>query len=181
MLNKIQSICEDLNIKFTNRLINSVNSKIEIINNIIKNQGKLNLIIYGEPKVSKRPRKGKHGFFAPDSKDKNEIITSIKNQLPENFNIIRTALKIKMEVYIEPIKGFSGVDKVLCEMGKIYPCVRPDVDNIAKIYMDAMNNLVYLDDGQVYELNIIKKYASNPRVEIQIEYDRDDRSSKLKK
>lgn len=37
---------------------------------------------------------------------------------------------------------------------------KPDVDNIAKIVMDSLNKLAYLDDKQVSRLSIRKQFCN---------------------
>ena len=37
---------------------------------------------------------------------------------------------------------------------------KPDVDNIAKIVMDSLNELAYLDDKQVNHLSIRKQFCN---------------------
>ncbi len=36
---------------------------------------------------------------------------------------------------------------------------KPDIDNIAKLFLDAMNKIIYHDDNQVTELYVNKKYG----------------------
>ena len=43
---------------------------------------------------------------------------------------------------------------------------RGDVDNIAKIVLDAANGVLWEDDGQVVALSICKLYSDDPRVEL---------------
>lgn len=42
------------------------------------------------------------------------------------------------------------------------------MDNIAKIILDSLNGLAYLDDKQVTKLVIWKKYGDIPKVEVNI-------------
>jgi Holliday junction resolvase RusA-like endonuclease len=46
---------------------------------------------------------------------------------------------------------------------------RIDGDNLWKIIADALNGLVYVDDGQVVNGHVLKYYSPRPRVEIEIE------------
>ena len=48
------------------------------------------------------------------------------------------------------------------------PTVKPDVDNILKACADAMNNIVYLDDKQIVDVTVRKRYspAASAYVEI---------------
>ena len=45
---------------------------------------------------------------------------------------------------------------------------RPDLDNLAKFYLDALNGLVFSDDAQICELNLRKVYGMSPSVLIRI-------------
>ena len=48
------------------------------------------------------------------------------------------------------------------------PAKKPDIDNVAKAFLDAMNGTVYLDDTQVVELNIKKVYSAVAGVDVAI-------------
>jgi len=45
---------------------------------------------------------------------------------------------------------------------RLWPCVRPDLDNYAKACLDAMNGLCFADDAQVVRLTAQKSYAVEP-------------------
>lgn len=45
---------------------------------------------------------------------------------------------------------------------------RPDVDNIVKAVLDALNGVAYYDDSQVAEVLISKAYAEVPKVMIEL-------------
>jgi len=51
------------------------------------------------------------------------------------------------------------------------PTKKPDLDNITKCFLDAMNDIVYLDDKQVVSLHVTKVYAETPAVEIMVKED----------
>ena len=53
--------------------------------------------------------------------------------------------------------------------GKIRPMKTPDCDNIAKICLDALNDIAYPDDSQITCLLVLKFWSENPRVEITLE------------
>lgn len=48
------------------------------------------------------------------------------------------------------------------------PDSKPDFDNLAKLACDALNGLVWLDDSQVTDCVVKKRYDVNPRTEIVI-------------
>lgn len=45
---------------------------------------------------------------------------------------------------------------------------RSDVDNLAKMILDAMNGLIFTDDRQIVSLKIEKHYSREPRTEITV-------------
>ena len=46
--------------------------------------------------------------------------------------------------------------------------VKPDIDNVAKIILDAMNDLAWHDDKQVVSLAVDKLYGEQPGVHVRI-------------
>jgi Holliday junction resolvase RusA-like endonuclease len=55
--------------------------------------------------------------------------------------------------------------------GIIKPMKKPDLDNVAKCFLDSMNEIVYLDDKQVINLHVTKVYAETPAVEVMVKED----------
>jgi Holliday junction resolvase RusA-like endonuclease len=52
---------------------------------------------------------------------------------------------------------------------RVYPVVRPDWDNYAKLVMDAGNGYLWADDSQVCSCLTNKVYGDPPRIEIEVE------------
>ena len=46
--------------------------------------------------------------------------------------------------------------------------VKPDLDNLAKAVLDALNGVAWYDDAQIVELHIGKKYVQSPHVFLSI-------------
>jgi Holliday junction resolvase RusA-like endonuclease len=53
-----------------------------------------------------------------------------------------------------------------CLNGSERPTKKPDIDNILKCYLDAMNEIVYLDDKQVVTIHATQVYGTSPVVEV---------------
>jgi Holliday junction resolvase RusA-like endonuclease len=45
---------------------------------------------------------------------------------------------------------------------------KPDLDNVAKAVLDALNGVIYADDKQVIKLVAEKRYSLEPRVEVYV-------------
>ena len=65
--------------------------------------------------------------------------------------------------------SFSKKKREAAAMGEIKPCVKPDVDNITKSILDALNGVAYYDDSGVIELKVSKEYGDCARVEVEVE------------
>lgn len=46
---------------------------------------------------------------------------------------------------------------------------RPDVDNLGKAVLDALNGIAFADDSQIVQLNLRKEYAESPHVWLSIQ------------
>lgn len=73
------------------------------------------------------------------------------------------------------IKAYFGMAKRtpkskigLMLVGRIRPIKKPDLDNISKIILDALNKTAYKDDAAIVLLVAQKYYSNDPRVEVTI-------------
>lgn len=61
----------------------------------------------------------------------------------------------------------SGLSfKKVCEMelaaqGWLRCTVRPDLDNLVKLVLDALNGVAYADDSQIVRIHAFKKYSGD--------------------
>ncbi len=53
-----------------------------------------------------------------------------------------------------------------CLQNAELPTKKPDIDNIIKAYLDAMNGIIYKDDTQVVRLSAKKVYSLVPGVDV---------------
>lgn len=74
------------------------------------------------------------------------------------------------------IKAYFGIPKNTSKKQKeemlnnnISPVKKPDIDNIAKIILDALNRLAFNDDNQIIKLSIEKVYSEEEKVYVKIE------------
>lgn len=58
-------------------------------------------------------------------------------------------------------KSASKRKKIAMQGGEIRPLKKPDLDNIAKVILDALNQVAYDDDKQVASLVMTKEYTQH--------------------
>ena len=131
---------------------------------------KINLTINGRPQGKARPRLGKGRIYTPQQTLDYEALVGWTYKNKYNVDKMGTdnPLKMNIKAYFKIPKSETRPMKAYLK-DKYYPH-KPDSDNIAKIVMDGLNGLAYLDDNQVVSLNVEKWYTDEEeRVEIEIE------------
>jgi len=78
------------------------------------------------------------------------------------------ALEVSAIAYYKIPTSAKKGHKVLMLKGEMLPTKKPDIDNIIKIVLDALNGVAYYDDSQVCRVNFMKMYSENPRLKILI-------------
>jgi Holliday junction resolvase RusA-like endonuclease len=78
------------------------------------------------------------------------------------------AVEVVINAFFEPPKSWSAKKRALAVNGEIEHTSKPDYDNVSKEVTDAMNKIVYKDDSQIVKATVVKMYAEEPRVEIEV-------------
>jgi len=86
-----------------------------------------------------------------------------------NFKQIMDRVSIDIIAYKQIPKSTSksNVQKMLDD--EISPTIKPDIDNIGKVVLDALNKFAFKDDNQVCKFTIQKKYSLIEKIYIKIE------------
>ena len=131
--------------------------------------------IIGVPVGKSRPKFSTIHGFAQAIKPKDDVIyenlvkLSFQQSKSGDYDLFDKPIKMKIEAFFDIPKTFSKKRTIEATEGRISPQKKPDVDNIAKIICDALNNIAYKDDTQIVELTVVKKYATEPKVKITLE------------
>jgi Holliday junction resolvase RusA-like endonuclease len=72
-------------------------------------------------------------------------------------------------IFYRPIpKGDSKRLRSQKEAGEVLPTVKPDLDNYYKAVTDCMKGIIWVDDNQITDVVMRKRYSAQPRTEITI-------------
>ncbi len=136
--------------------------------------GGIKFEVSGEPRGKGRPRFTARGGFGRAYTDKatrdyEELIRSQFLREHEEFPPLDCPLMLILSAHMPIPKSTSRKNRegMLCD--KIYPTKKPDIDNIIKIVMDALNGMAYIDDKQIVAVQADKSYSDNPRLIIGVE------------
>jgi Holliday junction resolvase RusA-like endonuclease len=129
--------------------------------------------VLGDPKGKGRPRFSRVGKFTKtytDAKTKmyEEKIASAARLATYPHEPLTTPIAVFMRINVPIPTSYSKKRKEACLLGVEMPCKKPDIDNVAKGILDAMNGIVYKDDVQVVRLTLHKQYSTEPSVYIMV-------------
>lgn len=86
-----------------------------------------------------------------------------------HFKMLQGRVKVTIIAYFDVPKSTSKKKEKEMLEGNISPTKKPDIDNIVKIILDALNKFAFQDDTQVTKLVVEKVYTKQPKVYIKIE------------
>jgi Holliday junction resolvase RusA-like endonuclease len=132
----------------------------------------IHIFLPGQPIGKGRPRFTRMGRVYTPAKTKNYEMklaaagsdVMIQNQLDP----IQCPCKVLIKAQFEIPKSWTKKKKAQAAALEINPG-KPDIDNVAKIALDALNGVAFEDDQQVYDLKVIKRYG-DPCLIITVSY-----------
>lgn len=129
-------------------------------------------VVEGKPTGKGRPRFRRMGNFVqtytPTATADYEKLVRLRFQNVGGA-ITDKPVKIEIVAFFAPPKSARKKDKIEMLANRILPEKKPDCDNIAKIILDALNKIAYIDDSQVIELVVKKRYSAEAKVIVHIE------------
>lgn len=79
-------------------------------------------------------------------------------------------VNLRLEIYLPVPKSYSKKKRLEClsnSRGGL-PTKKPDCSNVLKSIEDSMNGVGFVDDKQIVNVSIIKRYAENEKVTVEI-------------
>jgi Holliday junction resolvase RusA-like endonuclease len=132
--------------------------------------------VYGEPIGKGRPRFAKRGNFVSTytpqkTKTYEDEIRLMAKAAMGGSEPLETPVTVAIYIRVGIPASFSKQKRKDALANIERPTKKPDIDNIAKCFLDGMNGIVYLDDKQVVSLHITKVYSETPAVEVMVKED----------
>ena len=128
--------------------------------------------VEGKPVGKGRPRFRRMGNFVqtytPTATAEYEKLVRLRFQNAGGA-ITDKPVRVEITAFFVPPKSTRKRDRIEMLANRILPEKKPDCDNIAKIILDALNKIAYIDDSQVIELVVKKRYSAEAKVIVHIE------------
>lgn len=133
----------------------------------------VSFILEGQPQRKQRPRFRRAGkaviTYTPKETLEYEakIRAAYKEQVGETI-FSDVPLHVYIAAYFDIPKSFSKRKRQYAMANIIKPHNTTDIDNVAKVVLDALNGTAYTDDHYITDLVIRKRYSDQPRIEVEI-------------
>lgn len=79
---------------------------------------------------------------------------------------LESPVSVDLYIRVPCPSSFSKRRQNECFEGRERPTKKPDIDNIIKAYLDAMNGVIYIDDTQVVRVSAKKVYSMVAGVDV---------------
>lgn len=109
-------------------------------------------------------------MYTPSATQKFE--QKVKNTFLEKYKLeklLDKPIKALIIVEFEPPKSISKKKRLELIEEVIDYTKKPDIDNISKIILDALNGVAYKDDSQICRLEIYKRYGYENKIIVKLE------------
>ena len=129
------------------------------------------IVMNGEPSGKGRPKfvRATGRAFTPEKTRNFEENLSWAGQVAmAGRPLLQEPVVVKIWAYMSVPKSMPKKRLADALLGRAFPARKPDADNIAKSVLDALNKVCFVDDGQVVDLHVFKRYSEQPRLEIRI-------------
>ena len=132
----------------------------------------IHIFLPGQPIGKGRPRFTRMGrVYTPEKTRRYEhrLAAEASNWMVlRQLDPIVCPCKVMIKAQFEIPKSWTKKKKAQAAALEINPG-KPDIDNVAKIALDALNGVAFEDDQQVYDLKVIKRYG-DPCLIITVSY-----------
>lgn len=127
--------------------------------------------VYGEAVGKQRPRLGKGGHIYTPRKtvDYENLIKEAYTSQYADFKFEKNIpLYVNIRICKTIPKTATKAFRDKARVGEVFPTCKPDIDNVIKSILDALNGVAYCDDSQIVTLETVKRYDCEEFVEIYI-------------
>jgi Holliday junction resolvase RusA-like endonuclease len=131
----------------------------------------IEIVVLGEPVAKGRPRFDRTTGRAYTPEKTRSFEGALKYaaiQVMGNRPPLDGPLRVEIDVMLPIAKSWPKKQQAAAASGSLRPTKKPDFDNYAKT-VDALNLVVWVDDGQVVDARVRKFYSDKPGLWIRVE------------
>lgn len=134
----------------------------------------ISFVVPGVPVGKGRPKFARRGNFVtaytPEKTASYENLVKIyAAEAMRGRRLLDKPVVVNLIATFDVPTSWSKKKRIEALTGNLYPAGRYDIDNIAKGVFDACNGILWVDDKQVVECHLYKRYGEKPFASITVE------------
>ncbi len=134
---------------------------------------RVSFVVPGQPQGKGRPRIGKVGqharMFTPAKTVAYEgLIAHAAQQAMAGRPLFDAPVACAVHLHCAVPASWSQRKQRAALDGALLPSSKPDADNVVKAVFDGLNGVLWRDDVLVVDLQVRKRFAATPRVEVAV-------------
>ena len=106
-------------------------------------------------------------YDPPSSRDYKKHVKEVAKEYAPS-ELLETPLHVRMTFSKQYLRSWTKKQRANAEDGILLPTTKPDIDNLSKGIMDALNGVIWKDDSQVVELLLSKIYDDEHYADVEI-------------
>ena len=124
----------------------------------------ITFVIPGKPRGKARPRfYAGHTYTPQDTREYERLAAFLYKKAAGGVFFDRSErVSVRVTAVYAIPKSASKKARTAMLDGSIVPTAKPDIDNVLKIVLDALNGVAYEDDAQVGFVSAEKRYGEEP-------------------
>lgn len=130
----------------------------------------IEIVVLGVPVAKGRPRFAKatgHTYTPEKTRNFEAALKYAAEQVMGDMPPLSGPISLEIDVKLPISASWTKKQQAAARSGALRPTKKPDFDNYAKT-VDALNMVVWQDDGQVVEATVRKTYSDKPGMWIRV-------------
>ena len=130
----------------------------------------IEIVVLGVPVAKGRPRFAKatgHTYTPEKTRNFEAALKYAAEQVMGDKPPLEGPISLEIDVMLPIAMSWPKKQQAAARSGALRPTKKPDFDNYAKV-VDALNMVVWLDDGQVVDARVRKHYSDKPGMWIRV-------------
>lgn len=113
----------------------------------------------GRPRFRRLPTGAVMAYTPSKTGDYERRVRAVAGRTMDGHPAFSGAVSVRVMVNMEIPQSWSKIKRQQAASGVLLPISRPDLDNIVKAVLDAINGVVFNDDSQITDLILSKRYG----------------------
>ncbi|KVP48413.1 RusA family crossover junction endodeoxyribonuclease [Burkholderia ubonensis] len=134
---------------------------------------RVEFVVPGKPVAKGRPRFARHGAhvrtFTPEATERYEnLVKMAARAAMRDTQPYEGPVRLIVNIGLPIPASWSAKRQDAAAAGAIGATKKPDWSNVAKSIEDGLNGIVYVDDAQIVDGSVSKRYTRTPGVRVEV-------------